>query len=151
MPERNPNIKRDTARAIVWHDGKLLAMERWRDGKHYFSLPGGGIEPGESPEDAVVREVKEETGLTVAAGRHIYTWHEGPTEHKFFACQYISGEPHLPLDSEEAQEGPANKFLPRWVTLEEFKSLSIFRWGVVYEQLLHDLPDNLPEHTKVLR
>jgi 8-oxo-dGTP diphosphatase len=55
----------------VVHDaaGRLLLVRRGRDphaGR--WSLPGGRIEPGESPEQAVEREVREETGLSVRAG-----------------------------------------------------------------------------------
>ena len=56
---------RHTARCIVVHEGQLLLMERWRDGLHYFSIPGGGVEAGESFEQAAMRELAEET--TVAA------------------------------------------------------------------------------------
>jgi 8-oxo-dGTP pyrophosphatase MutT (NUDIX family) len=50
--------------AAVVHDaaGRVLVQER-RDGN--YSLPAGAIEPGERPEDAVIREVLEETGLNV--------------------------------------------------------------------------------------
>lgn len=51
--------------AAVVHDqtGRVLVQER-RSGD--YSLPAGAIEPGESPQDAVVREVLEETGLHVS-------------------------------------------------------------------------------------
>jgi ADP-ribose pyrophosphatase YjhB (NUDIX family) len=56
------------------HDqaGRLLLIQRGHDPhRGRWSLPGGRIEAGESPEQAVVREVREETGLEVVAGRAI--------------------------------------------------------------------------------
>ena len=55
----------------VVHDasGRLLLVRRGRPPHAgFWSLPGGRIEPGESPEQAVEREVREETGLEVRAG-----------------------------------------------------------------------------------
>jgi 8-oxo-dGTP pyrophosphatase MutT (NUDIX family) len=52
---------RDRATAVVRRDGLLLLV---RDrGYHQFSLPGGGVNEGETPEAAVARELREETGL----------------------------------------------------------------------------------------
>jgi ADP-ribose pyrophosphatase YjhB (NUDIX family) len=58
----------------VVHDaaGRLLLIQRGHDPhRGRWSLPGGRIEAGESPEQAVVREVREETGLEVVPGRPI--------------------------------------------------------------------------------
>lgn len=58
----------------VVHDaaGRLLLIQRGHDPhRGLWSLPGGRIEAGESPEQAVVREVREETGLEVLPGRPI--------------------------------------------------------------------------------
>jgi len=52
--------------AILVCDGKLLVEKRKSEpGKGKWSVPGGLVELGESPEHAVIREVKEETGLNV--------------------------------------------------------------------------------------
>lgn len=64
--EENSNYKNRSV-AIVIRDGKIL-MERlcYKDannGKEFFSVPGGGIEEGETPEQAAIRELKEECGL----------------------------------------------------------------------------------------
>jgi len=58
---------RDSAFAIILHSRHILLVKA-RD-KNNWQLPGGRIEPGESPVDAVVREVKEETGLRALVGR----------------------------------------------------------------------------------
>lgn len=51
-------------------EGRLLLIRRGHEpGKGLWSIPGGKVEDGESDQDAVVREVLEETGLVVAAGR----------------------------------------------------------------------------------
>ena len=55
----------------VVHDaaGRLLLVQRGREPhRGRWSLPGGRVEAGESPEQAVEREVREETGLSVLAG-----------------------------------------------------------------------------------
>ena len=64
--EKKSNYKNRSV-AIVIRDGKIL-MERLcyknaNNGKEFFSVPGGGIEEGETPEQAALRELKEECGL----------------------------------------------------------------------------------------
>ncbi|MBG6237614.1 8-oxo-dGTP diphosphatase [Mycetocola sp. CAN_C7] len=44
-------------------DGDRILLAHWREGRHNgWTLPGGGIDPGEHPADAAVREIREETG-----------------------------------------------------------------------------------------
>jgi len=55
--------KRDSARAIIFVDGKLVMIKSDKYGEYKF--PGGGINSGETHMDAILREVREETGLHV--------------------------------------------------------------------------------------
>ena len=54
---------KQAARAIIVRDDKLLVMKRNKYGDIYYVLVGGGVDPGETPERAVVREVAEESSL----------------------------------------------------------------------------------------
>jgi 8-oxo-dGTP diphosphatase len=132
---------RHTARCIVLHDDKLLLIERWRDGLHYYSVPGGGIEPGETPEQTVVRELAEETGCVVAVERKLYLLQlSDDTEHHIFLGRYISGEPGLPDDSPEAlHQHENNRFEPCWLPVAELKDAPFLVWRPIKERLLRDL------------
>ena len=83
------------ATAIIVQGGKtLMIRRREREGKLLWAFPGGGIEAGETPEQAAVRETAEEVGLEVKAvsvlgdrvhpqtGRHM----------TYVACEVISGD-----------------------------------------------------------
>ncbi|WP_246119626.1 NUDIX hydrolase [Aeromicrobium flavum] len=63
------------AGAVITDDrGRLLLVLRGREpGRGLWSVPGGKVEPGESLEDATVREVLEETGLAITVGRELWT------------------------------------------------------------------------------
>lgn len=84
---------------LVWEDGRLLVARRPPDGLlgGLWEFPGGKIEEGEEPADAVRRELREEMGVEVEVGsaldpvRHAYS-HFRVTIHPFHA-RIVSGEP----------------------------------------------------------
>ena len=57
------SFARDSARSIIIRDGKIAMIHSLK--YDYYKFPGGGIEPGESVIDALIRETAEEAGLTV--------------------------------------------------------------------------------------
>ena len=101
-----------TATAIIEFPPQMILLIK-RDTvpfKGYWALPGGRAEPGETVEQAIVREVKEETGLNVEVVRKIGEYHEqgiqGGVEYDYYpACflvKVIGGE--LKRQESEIQE-----------------------------------------------
>lgn len=68
MPETVETVRLTSDVVILRGDGTVLLIERgWDPFKDAWALPGGHVDPGESSLQAAVRELHEETGLTVAA------------------------------------------------------------------------------------
>ena len=67
MPEFSYDLERSAVRVVLADAGQriLLFHARTADSGDRWELPGGGIEPGESDLDAAVREIREETGLSL--------------------------------------------------------------------------------------
>lgn len=112
---------RRAARAIVIRNDELLVIDRDKFGKQYLTLPGGRIEMGEQPEEAIRRELREETGLEIGACRLVFVEEAGDpygTQH-IFLCEYINGEPKLSESSEEAAINKLgqNIHTPKWVAI----------------------------------
>jgi 8-oxo-dGTP diphosphatase len=94
------------AAAVIAHEGNvLLVKRRVKEGSLSWQFPAGEIEPGESPEDAAVRETREETGLNVAStkvlGERVHP-NTGRTM-IYVACDVIDGSAAL-VDDDELDE-----------------------------------------------
>jgi 8-oxo-dGTP pyrophosphatase MutT (NUDIX family) len=95
-------IRPGVSAIILTPDGVLLQR---RSDNGLWGLPGGGVEPGESVTEAIVREVREETGLEVTAGRlvgvysspaigQVVTYPDGNVTHyvsSSFECYIVGG------------------------------------------------------------
>ena len=86
--------------AIILHEGKILACQRSAAGKFplKWEFPGGKVQPGETPEAALARELAEELNICATIGpqiygaRHKYAEMSEPVELLFFKAEIESGE-----------------------------------------------------------
>lgn len=103
--------------AIIIRDGKLFATQRgYGEWKDWWEFPGGKIEPEESQEDALKREIREELATEIEVGTLLSTVeYDYPKFHltmHCYLCTIISGELSL-LEHEDA----------RWLTTNELDSV----------------------------
>lgn len=109
-----------TVAAVIEYENKYLLVEERAMGNRVLSQPGGHIETGESPEQAVVRETLEETGSTVDCNEliGIYLWIHPQTRQQYlrimYAAELVSCDERLPLDT-----GIISR---RWMSLSEIES-----------------------------
>src|SRR5580698_6479366 len=93
----------EVSAALIFREGKLLITQRHAKAHlgGCWEFPGGKRETGETFEECLVREIREELGVEIAVGElfeeisHAYP--EQSVHLKFFVCKLVSGEPQ-PLD-----------------------------------------------------
>jgi len=102
---------------IINNEGKILIGKKRSDSTKFLSgkwhIPGGSVEEGERYEEALIREIREETGLEISVGRYIGS-HKTPTsrrEARCYECFYVSGELRAGDDLEEGIWVPRNQVL----------------------------------------
>jgi 8-oxo-dGTP diphosphatase len=90
---------------ITRGDAVLMIQRRQKEGELLWAFVGGAVEEGETPEEAAVREVTEEVGLTVKAERILGDRVHPKTGRSmvYVACSVVDGEPAV-LDGEEIAE-----------------------------------------------
>jgi 8-oxo-dGTP pyrophosphatase MutT (NUDIX family)/DNA-binding transcriptional regulator YhcF (GntR family) len=131
VPEPQPVV----AAIVTSHKGVLVA--RRQDSKPPWTFIAGEIEPGESPADAAVREVKEETGLQVTAGGVIGRRVHPKTKRTMV---YMAATPTHGTDAFVGDEDELAEV--RWVSLTEADELM---GGTIFEPVHEHLRRTLPE------
>lgn len=107
--------------AILIQNNALALMERHRKDRHYFTFPGGGVDAGETPEQAVVREAQEELGIEIKVIRlAAEVWFNG-NQQFFFLVEQTGGTFGTGAGEEFASDlDPARgTYDPVWMPLEQ--------------------------------
>lgn len=113
---KQTSIYKVRATGILIEKGSLLLVKQKLSNNKNWSLPGGRVEPGETLEQALIREMKEETGLDVEPIRMLYVCDVAASDntvlHITFLTKRIGGEITLPTN--EFDENPIHdvQFIP---------------------------------------
>lgn len=105
---------------VLLKENTVALIERHRQGRHYFTFPGGHVEAGETPEQAALREAEEELGLRVAIKRLLaIVWWQGFPQY-YYLVEASSGIFGTGRGEEVLRPHPEKgSYTPVWMPVEE--------------------------------
>jgi ADP-ribose pyrophosphatase YjhB (NUDIX family) len=118
-------------RAILEKEGKILLLKRTKPNETYWVFPGGGVEAGENLEDALKREVFEETGLEVEVRELIhsrifkFTEDEDEQEEFYFRCRETGGSLGTGDGPEFHSTYYVGTHMPEYISTSEISGMDI--------------------------
>lgn len=121
-----PNVPRPAVGAVVFKDGAVLLVKRGHaPARGTWAIPGGSVHLGETLQEAAEREILEETGVVIRAGKPVYVFDvirkdpQGGVKYHYVIvdveADYVSGEPWAGDDAVDA----------RWVAEDELRLLTV--------------------------
>ena len=141
-------MERTRVAGIIFIDGKIALMHRKDVLKRpempeYYTIPGGGLEEGETEEEGVIREIKEEFGIKVKVIKKLYEMESKNFKQKeiFFLCEYESGKfgtgtgPEFSGDPKYIDSG---KYIPELVEKEDIEKINLLPTEIK-EKIITDL------------
>jgi A/G-specific adenine glycosylase len=132
---RAPIPRKQIGVAVIWNEqGQILIDRRRQDGLlgGLWEFPGGKLEPGETVEACIRREILEELGIEIEVGAHLITIEHTYTHFhvtlNVHHCRHLSGEPQ-PIECDEV----------RWVDLHQLEQFPFPKANVTIIEALQNL------------
>ena len=142
------------AGVVLIEDDKVALIERFRDSTHYYVFPGGGKDEGETPEEAAIREMEEETGLCVTVKRKLAEIHFGLSYQLYYLVERISGEygtgtgeEYTEADPDDPNEGV---YIPIWMPITELPEHENIYPADISELVVKSVRDGWPDEPIVV-
>jgi 8-oxo-dGTP pyrophosphatase MutT (NUDIX family) len=138
------------AAILLIENDRLAVIERHRPGADYYTFPGGHVDPGETPEQAAVREAMEELGLQVELLRQVaVVWWQGRPQYHYLA-RCVGGEFGTGCGEELHNADPhKGSYKPVWLPLSELPGKRLLPLPVA-ELVLRSLTEGWPDPAPVI-
>ncbi|HEY2003740.1 MAG TPA: NUDIX domain-containing protein [Candidatus Saccharimonadia bacterium] len=115
---------------LIIKDDMLLLIERTRTPEPmYYVLPGGGVEEGETPEQAAIREMKEELGVDITVENKEKDLSQ--TARETWIVRASLDESAEPVWMEEHKQTSANSYKVVWLPITQLKGALVYPKGTV--------------------
>ena len=115
---------------VIVQDGRVALIKRVRSGKTYYLFPGGGVEAGETPEQAAIREAHEELGVAVELGEPRFEEDFDRSRFVYFDARIVGGAfgtglwpDHAERDAKARERSGTHE--PVWVALTDLDGLDV--------------------------
>lgn len=116
---------RDRSRVVIIKDDQVALIKRVRNGMIYYVFPGGGVELGETPREAAVREAFEELGVQVEVGALVaINRFRGVTSH-FFLATIREGKFGTGTGEEYGPDRGRGSYEPVWLPLSNLARVDV--------------------------
>ncbi len=106
-------------------DHQVLLMLRHKQGRRYATLPGGGIEDGETPAQACAREFLEEVNLVIEIHEELAVLENLNNLEHYFRVSYVSGEMKLGDGPEGIRQSEENHYQPAWINVNDLEAVNL--------------------------
>lgn len=136
-------MKRDRSQSMVIRNDRILLVEHEMFGRDFYNLPGGGIEEGETPEQAAIRELSEECNVNGTVVRPLAVEYKPDMESRVYTFLV-----KVPDDAEavkgidpEVSENEQTIIGVKWLRLDEIPERDrayLFGAGLMRVPLFHD-------------
>lgn len=137
-------MKRNRSQAFVCRNGKILLVEHVLQGRDFYNLPGGGIEDDETPAEAALRELEEETGVTGKILRPLTIEYKPDLESRIFTFLVDIPEEAVPVKGIDPELPPDKQSIVavKWLSLDEIPERDrayLFGAGLMRIPEFHDM------------
>jgi len=139
---------------VLIQNDQVALIERHRAGSDYFVFPGGGMDDGETPEQAAIREAMEELGIEVAIKQKISEIQLGQKSRQvYFLVEQVggefgtgTGEEYTDSDPDDPEEGI---YIPIWMPIDQLPLYNNIHPASVAKLVVRSVTDGWQEVTGI--
>ncbi|WP_391205150.1 NUDIX hydrolase [Psychrobacillus sp. L4] len=116
---------RNRGATVIIENGRVALIKRTKPHMTYYVFPGGGIESGETPEQAAIRETYEELGVNIRIQRLLKVLEQNGTQH-FFLADIVGGSFGTGTGEEYTHTSiERGTYEPVWIDIDDLSSFEV--------------------------